>query len=347
MHINEALFAWDPREGSIALFNNGRLPLEQYTESFWDVGIQRCRIIKDVFYAYLRAGATLVLNRLETKSPIIGQLALEIARFVGEKAVANGYAAFGGEGTFAKHWDTHDVFAVQLIGRKHWKVFAPTFELPLTHQKSKERKHECPTEPVFDGILEAGDVLYLPRGWWHEAIPLDQEETFHIAVGIHTTHIVDYIAWACAQVLTQQLAFRQTLRCNQDHQSAIRAALACMPDILLDPQTLRAFQETSRENERVVSAFAIEQFSREGMQPGFGDKTLALNTHRWTTESAHLVANGLSLRLDASSAQIVEQLLQGDGMSIGNTLEKMHPLLREKVQGLVQDLVKHDIAMLL
>ena len=67
-------------------------------------------------------------------------------------------------------------------GAQTLEVFAPTFPLPLPHQKSKELQHECPLEPVFDGVLEAGDVLYLPRGWWHEAIPLQNEETFFISL---------------------------------------------------------------------------------------------------------------------------------------------------------------------
>nr|WP_295979738.1 cupin domain-containing protein [uncultured Variovorax sp.] len=138
-HINSALFAWDPRDGLLHLFKNGRVPTEHYTEIFTDLSMQRSKIVKDVFYDFLRNGATLVLNRLETKSEPVHDLTMEIARFVGEKAVANGYAAFGGEGTFAKHWDTHDVFAVQLIGRKRWRISPRRFSF---HCPSKEARRK-------------------------------------------------------------------------------------------------------------------------------------------------------------------------------------------------------------
>lgn len=343
-HINEALFSWDPREGLIHLHKDGLVPLEKYTEPFLDVGLQRLRIVKDVFNGYLRDGATLVLNRLDTKSLPIQRLTMAIARFVGEKAVANGYVAFGGEGTFATHWDTHDVFAVQLIGRKRWKVFEPTFPLPLPHQKSKEHKHACPVEPVFDGILEAGDVLYIPRGWWHEAIPLENEETLHIAVGIHTAHVADYVAWSCGNALAQVLDFRKTLKFEEDGQQEIQDALACVHEVLLDPRNIRAFKEAQVEQDRVISPFAVERFSKNELSVLTLQDVLSINSiYRTACNSERLAINGFSIKVDDASTQVIEELFAKDCMSVKQVVESVDPILQKKAQKLIENLLTHDV----
>ncbi|MBC8726698.1 hypothetical protein F6X37_36005 [Paraburkholderia sp. 31.1] len=44
-------------------------------------------------------------------------------------------------------------------------------------------------------------MLYIPRGWWHEAAPLMGEPTFHLAIGAHTAKLVDYLVWIANEVL--------------------------------------------------------------------------------------------------------------------------------------------------
>ena len=43
-------------------------------------------------------------------------------------------------------------------------------------------------------LLEAGDLLYIPRGWWHVAMPLD-EPTLHLTVGVNNLTGADFLRW--------------------------------------------------------------------------------------------------------------------------------------------------------
>jgi ribosomal protein L16 Arg81 hydroxylase len=49
-------------------------------------------------------------------------------------------------------------------------------------------------EPVWDGILNDGDVIYLPRGWWHVAYPLD-EPSLHLTVTVIPARGADLLRW--------------------------------------------------------------------------------------------------------------------------------------------------------
>lgn len=192
--LNEVVF----RESdltAIRLFKDGLLPDHQYTSKYQDIREVCTQLSREKVESYLAAGATLVVNRLDHKDKAIAMLCQALSTQLGLKVAANGYIAFGGDGTFGKHWDTHDVFAMQLLGRKRWLVYEPTFELPLEHQKSRAFKADCPAMPVFDQVLEPGDILYIPRGWWHEALPITGCETFHITAGAYTGTLIDYLTW--------------------------------------------------------------------------------------------------------------------------------------------------------
>jgi hypothetical protein len=82
------------------------------------------------------------------------------------------------------HHDTHDVLVLQVAGQKRWLVYDPVFELPLKHQRYSAELGE-PGATVLDLTLEAGDTLYLPRGWLHEALT-SERDSLHLTIGINT-----------------------------------------------------------------------------------------------------------------------------------------------------------------
>lgn len=45
-------------------------------------------------------------------------------------------------------------------------------------------------DPTWRGRLEAGDILYVPRGWWHSVIACD-EPCLHLTVGLHNPRYCD------------------------------------------------------------------------------------------------------------------------------------------------------------
>lgn len=340
--IDEMLFGWNPNDGSIHLFKNGKIDPGSYTEDFYDIGMLRRRIIKDSFNNLMLNGATLVLNRIDTKSTKINKLTKAISHFVKEKAVANGYIAFGGNGTFAKHWDTHDVFAIQLIGRKRWKLFAPTFLHPLQNQTSKDRKHECPETPVFDEILEAGDILYIPRGWWHEALPIEQEETFHIAVGIHTAHITDYLTWCSGNVFVNNVNFRKSFTTQPIDNFTETDVL----DVLNSIDNINKFKTVQVEQDKVISPFILSNISNKVKKTkNKKNGILLLNTSYSISNSNNdLLINGIKIKIDAKSKIIFdlieENLLTKDeliNLTCKNDIEE------GKLKDFIESLIFNDV----
>jgi ribosomal protein L16 Arg81 hydroxylase len=154
-------------------------------------------------------GATIVLQALHLHSHAAAVYCRGLEAELGWPTQANAYCTPAASRGFDVHHDTHDVFVLQVSGRKRWRIYAPVFELPLKDQRwSPERAAEL-GEPLHDITLEAGDTLYLPRGWPHEAAAADGD-SLHITVGLHPPTRIDALRAALTEC-ADDVEFRRTL----------------------------------------------------------------------------------------------------------------------------------------
>jgi hypothetical protein len=238
----------EPVEPFFRLFVDGPVPAETYTRDVMESGLRRRRLIPDRFTRLMTGGATLVINRMEVFSVEARRLCAEVERFAGYQTTANGYITFGGQGTFGKHWDVHDVFAFQLIGSKQWKVYPPTFPYPLSNHTSAQLGQQSPPTPALDCQLETGDLLYIPRGWWHQVTPLDQP-SFHLSVGLFVPTVFDYAMWIMSRVLPQNPSARKGLLSREylnDLAAVIQSAIAAAMDPVHVAEFLKMLSEQRR-----------------------------------------------------------------------------------------------------
>jgi ribosomal protein L16 Arg81 hydroxylase len=140
----------------------------------------------------LRDGATLVLDAVEELHAPLTELAESLELIFRERVQINLYAGWRTSRGFDLHWDDHDVFILQVAGRKRWRVYGQTRPFPVANDIEPATK---PTgDALWEDTLEDGDLLYIPRGWWHVAFPLD-EPTLHLTVGVHKRTGLDLLRW--------------------------------------------------------------------------------------------------------------------------------------------------------
>jgi lysine-specific demethylase/histidyl-hydroxylase NO66 len=121
---------------------------------------------------------------------------------------ANAYSTPASSQGFGVHHDTHDVLVLQVAGRKRWRLYEPLLELPLKTQRWSAQLGD-PGDPVDDVTLAAGDTLYLPRGWPHEAVAADAD-SLHVTVGLHPPTRIDALRDALADC-ADDVEFRRAL----------------------------------------------------------------------------------------------------------------------------------------
>jgi ribosomal protein L16 Arg81 hydroxylase len=136
----------------------------------------------------LRDGATLVLQALHRTWPPLLTFGSELAAELGHPVQINAYVTPPQNRGFAPHYDVHDVFVLQVAGRKRWRVHEPVLTDPLGDQPWEQRRAAVTARaakaPIIDELLEPGDALYLPRGYLHSAVA-QGELSIHLTVGVH------------------------------------------------------------------------------------------------------------------------------------------------------------------
>jgi bifunctional lysine-specific demethylase and histidyl-hydroxylase NO66 len=133
-------------------------------------------------------GATLVLQALHRTWPPLVSFSTRLSEELGHPTQINAYITPPQNQGFAAHYDTHDVFVLQVTGRKRWRIHEPVVADPLADQPwesvSAEVAARAAEPPLIDIELAPGDSLYLPRGYLHSAVA-HGELSIHLTVGVH------------------------------------------------------------------------------------------------------------------------------------------------------------------
>jgi ribosomal protein L16 Arg81 hydroxylase len=123
------------------------------------------------------------------------------------------------------HYDTHDVFVLQIHGTKHWRIFDQALYLPLQNQvhDNQFRGRDDPTQTLD---LHPGDMIYLPRGWGHAA-ETQEDLSIHITLGVHPINWAMTVLKAAEEIVAREPRFRESLpigfaRDDFDHGEAVK-----------------------------------------------------------------------------------------------------------------------------
>ena len=162
----------------------------------------------DRVLAEFEAGATIVLQGLHLHWPSLATFCRELESSLGQPVQANAYYTPRGSQGLPVHHDTHDVFVLQVAGDKRWLVYEPVLELPLRDQRYSPELGG-PGKPVLEEALTAGDTLYLPRGWLHEALT-SRIDSLHITVGVNVITALDAVR-AALEECAADVEFRRGL----------------------------------------------------------------------------------------------------------------------------------------
>jgi len=306
------------------------------------------RLLPAELTRHLREGATLVLDAVDELQPPIEEIASGLEHFFHERVQVNLYAGFQTSRGFDLHWDDHDVFVLQVAGRKRWSVYGMTRPYPLAPDvEAAERPRG---EPLWEETLEAGDLLYIPRGWWHVAAPL-AEPTLHLTVGVHNRTGHDLLRWLTERMRASE-AFRRDL--PRFAPPAERAAHAA----LLRAELLAAFDDELVERYFAEYDAGAEPRPRTGLPwsatgellPAGGNPLVRFQPPRplaFRAEGGEVVFDfrRRRWRFRAAALPILRRLEEGRVCSVAELHEAAGGALgRETVRAFVAELIGEGLA---
>ena len=205
--------------------DGAQLPLAGYTKDIpWRPGKFAGTALVDRVAEEHAAGATIALQALHLHHHPAALYCRGLEVALGWPVQANAYCTPASSQGFAVHHDTHDVFVLQVSGHKRWRIYEPVVELPLKDQRWSPAGADAVGEPLHDITLRAGDTLYIPRGWPHEAAAADAG-SLHITVGLHPPARLDAMR-AALEGCSDDVEFRRALRADGELPASLVERLA-------------------------------------------------------------------------------------------------------------------------
>jgi ribosomal protein L16 Arg81 hydroxylase len=202
-HLEELLTASAVSPGFIRVVRNQQiLPTEKLIAADGSLAMPR-------FYAAYSDGYTINVNEAHRFWPPLQVITAQLQAYLNHRVVCNLYASPSHQQALAPHYDAHDVFVLQIQGYKRWTLYERVVECPLVDS----------FQPVFDRSdlsnghsidLSPGDLLYIPRGTPHEAIPYDGH-SLHLTIGVYPFQWIDLLS--------------ASLRARAEEDSELRRAL--------------------------------------------------------------------------------------------------------------------------
>ena len=208
----------------------------------------------------LRRGATVILNLIETLSPGIAAVSAALQTATGGVAVCNAYCSWRTHQGFVAHFDTTDVIAIHIEGSKRWRVYEGRYENSIdveghNYESFSPEHHAHAKGRLVEEIeMTPGDLLYLPRGQYHEALA-SSDASLHLSFGIGQPTGIDVIS-RLLRSLPDEALFRENLphfdrpQAHREHLRAIADRLhevlsqSILSDQIRDWQRERALTES-------------------------------------------------------------------------------------------------------
>ncbi len=268
--VESAISSGGLRFPAIQLAKGGAfLPADAFTHSVRSGGDVFAGVPDlDRIAAEFRAGATISLPAFHRACRPLGDLAAAIEAEFDHPVHTNVYVTPGNAAGFSPHYDTHEVFVLQVSGSKRWTIHDPPLTLPHRHQPFDPRSYTL-SAPSLQVELLPGDLLYLPRGFVH-ATRTSEAASIHVTLGVTVYTWVEVLA-ELLQSSRDDVRFRRALPLGFAHRAELRQSLA------------DAFAERLAELHRDVDpARLIETFAEKvkgglsGAAPDFRSDVVAI-----------------------------------------------------------------------
>ena len=200
-----------PKGGEIRVVKN-QVPLDKTKYEEPDGGLNLNQI-----YAAYSDGHTIVINEINKFWNHLTKLCANLTQELGHKTVANLYLTPKHQTALSPHYDTHDVFVIQVEGEKHWKLYDMEYPTPLVNSFQPIFKREN-LKNERNIVMKAGDVMYIPRGVPHEA-STGNCSSLHLTLGVYATQYLDLFIKNLQFMAQNEVALRKALPLNFNKQN--------------------------------------------------------------------------------------------------------------------------------
>jgi len=152
--------------------------------------------------------ATVLFQQPQRYSDVLWNILEKMECFFGSLVGAHAYMTGARAEAFAPHCDDSESFVLQLEGSMHWSIYRPQVE--LAHGFTQDLSSDFKGELVLEAELKTGDLLYIPRGFIHQAVNKSDAHSTRLEISTYRhTSWGDFLNLAVSQAVENALDSQQ------------------------------------------------------------------------------------------------------------------------------------------
>jgi lysine-specific demethylase/histidyl-hydroxylase NO66 len=173
-------------------------------------------IMHDRAFKRFVQGDTVRLSGIDSLWPAVTELCASLRQSLSASVHANAYLTPENAQGFNVHFDDYDVLILQVGGAKEWFVYEAGYEMPVDGElpkvwnKAKAPEDESKLRVLEHATLETGDLLYIPRGFYHKALT-STTASLHLTLSINPIYWVSFLRKALELAALESPELREAL----------------------------------------------------------------------------------------------------------------------------------------
>ena len=215
-------------------------------------------------------GASIILNDIEKYNTNLLKISDELQKLTQGRCQGNLYFSMASHKAFGPHFDLHDVFAFHFEGEKVWNIYENIEDSPINHNFfhiSSEERIKRAGKLVDQVTLKPGDLLYIPRGQYHDALA-SKNGAIHVAFGLTYFKPIDLMSSLWEKFILNDF-MRQDIQLNPN-KNDLRVILDKfskeIADIITSEETLEILNTNINNWPYKIKEYSIKSLVLEGIR---------------------------------------------------------------------------------
>ena len=215
-------------------------------------------------------GASIILNDIEKYNTNLLKISDELQRLTQGRCQGNLYFSMASHKAFGPHFDLHDVFAFHFEGEKVWNIYENIEDSPINHHFfhiSSEERIKRAGKLVEQVTLKPGDLLYIPRGQYHDALA-SKNGAIHVAFGLTYFKPIDLMSSLWEKFILNDF-MRQDILLNpnkNDLKEILDKFSKEIADIITSEDTLEILNTNINNWPYKIKEYSIKSLVLEGIR---------------------------------------------------------------------------------
>jgi len=216
----------------------------------------------DSLVKHYGAGGSFRWQHLENYFEGIAKIANDLRGEIGFPVRANGYFSPASSKGLAPHFDSSDIFVLQIGGSKEWRLYsdyASKVDIPLYEDRFDPLRHQVTVKPR-EIMMEEGDILYIPKGHMHSA-QTKSGMSVHVTFAVLSVSVVDLIGASLRKLARSEIELRKAVPTKNGSMAITDDLADLIPALVADARFTEALGDTLAEivesHDKSKSSFAF------------------------------------------------------------------------------------------